>query len=282
MNFSNRREAGGIASLSGALALPITPSNGHHLTLSDIRKHAVTSTDTHYCPTRLISLENTLEGTILPLKDCQEISQWAHAQEPPIHMHLDGARLWEAVAAGAGELKEYGAYFDSVTMCFSKGLGAPMGSIIVATRPFIERARHVRKSLGGGIRQAGVITASARVAVDETFLGDRLAATHRRAREVADLWRAKGGRLTRVTETNMVWLDLDAAGVSKEELVEAGVREGLRFLGGRVVVHYQICEEAVERLGRVMDAVLAVRSDGVHMTNGVKEKAREVMAPEME
>lgn len=262
--------------------MPITPVNEHHLTLSDIKKHAVTSTDTHFCPTRLISLENTLAGTILPLKDCQEISQWAHAQNPPIHMHLDGARLWEAVAAGAGGLEEYCACFDSVTMCFSKGLGAPIGSIIIASRPFVERARHIRKGLGGGLRQAGVVTASARIGVDDTFLGNKLTATHRRAREIADVWQKKGGKLTQATETNMVWLDLDAAGVSREEFVEAGVKEGVRFLGGRVVVHYQVSEEAVGRLGRVMDAVLSAPAQEPETKNGVREEAREVMAPEME
>ncbi|KAM0802417.1 l-allo-threonine aldolase [Usnea florida] len=275
-------EAGGIASLSGALVLPIVPANGHHLTLFDVRKHAVTDTDVHYCPTHLISLENTLGGTILPLKDCQEISQWAHAQSPPIHMHLDGARLWEAVAAGAGELKEYCACFDSVTMCFSKGLGAPLGSIIVASRLFVEKARHIRKGLGGGLRQAGVVTASARISVDETFLGEKLSATHQRAREIADMWRTKGGKLTQATETNMVWLDLDAAGVSREEFVEMGVKEGVRFLGGRVVVHYQVSEEAVEKLARVMDAVLSAKPKKNEVENGVKEEAKEVMAPEME
>lgn len=258
------------------------PANNHHLTLSDVKKHAVLDKDIHYCPTHLISLENTLAGTILPLKDCQEISQWAHAQNPPIHMHLDGARLWEAVAAGAGELKEYCACFDSVTMCFSKGLGAPLGSIIIASRLFVEKARHIRKGLGGGLRQAGVVTASARISVDETFLGNKLSATHQRAREIADMWRTKGGKLTQATETNMVWLDVDAAGVSEEEFVEMGVKEGVRFLGGRVVVHYQVCEEAVERLARVMDAVLSAKPKKTEVENGVKEEAKEVMAPEME
>ena len=167
-------------------------------------------------------------------------------------------------------------------MCFSKGLGAPIGSIITASRAFVERARHIRKGLGGGIRQAGVITASARISVDETFLGDKLAATHRRARAIADMWQGKGGKLTQATETNMVWLDLDAAGVSREEFVEAGLKEGVRFLGGRVVVDYQVSEEAVRRLESVMDAVLSARSKGPAFKNGVGEKAREVMAPEME
>lgn len=167
-------------------------------------------------------------------------------------------------------------------MCFSKGLGAPLGSIIISSRPFVEKARHIRKGLGGGLRQAGVITASARVAVDETFLGEKLAATHVRAREVANMWQKRGGRLTQATETNMVWLDIEAAGWSAEAFVAEGVRAGVRFLGGRVVVHYQVCEEAVGRLGRVMDVVLGVKSREVEVEDGIKEEAREVMAPEME
>ncbi|KAI4240456.1 MAG: hypothetical protein LQ352_007633, partial [Teloschistes flavicans] len=164
-------EAGGIASLSGAFPIQVVPANGHHLTLQDVQKHAVLDDNIHHCPTTLISLENTLNGTILPLSDCQDISQWARAQSPPITMHLDGARIWEAVAAGAGSLEDYCKCFDSVSLCFSKGLGAPIGSIIVGSPRFIARARHIRKALGGGLRQSGVIAAPARVAVDETFLG---------------------------------------------------------------------------------------------------------------
>lgn len=203
-------------------------------------------------------------------------------------MHLDGARLWEAVAAGAGGLREYCDCFDSVTMCFSKGLGAPVGSIILASQSFVDRARHIRKGIGGGLRQAGVITAAARVAVDETFVGGKLAATHQKAREVKRMWEDRGGRLDMDVETNMVWLDLEDAQCSREKLVQMGVQEGVRLMGGRLVVHYQICDEAVERLGRVMDAVLRAREGGVGVEVAVevdgasKERARAVMKPEVE
>ncbi|MDI1491320.1 MAG: hypothetical protein OHK93_002529 [Ramalina farinacea] len=262
-------EAGGLASLSGALAIPIPPSNDHHLTLPDIRTHTILSRDIHACPTRLISLENTLAGTILPLSSARDISAWARAQEPPIPCHLDGARLWEAVAANAGTLRDYCACFDSVSLCFSKGLGAPVGSMIVGSRGFIERARHLRKMLGGGTRQAGIITAPARVAVEETFLGGELARSHARAREIAGMWTGKGGVLERECETNMVWLDLGRAGVSRERFVEEGVKAGVKVMGGRLVVHYQIGEEGVRRLGRVMDAVLG--AGGVKVEGGSKE-----------
>ncbi len=272
------REAGGIASISGAMPIPVTPAKGHHITLEDVKTHVVLEDDNHFAPTRLISLENTLGGTILPLSDCREISTWARKQDPPIALHLDGARLWEAVAAGAGTLEEYCECFDSVTMCFSKGLGAPVGSIIVSSTAFINRARHLRKMMGGGLRQAGVVTAPARVAVDETFLGGRLIATHHLAREVARMWESRGGKLQRGmdVETNMVWLDLEAAGVSPARFVEVGVEEGVRLLGGRVVVHYQVCGEAVGRLGRVMDRVLMAKGGMKEPSNGVKEEAREV------
>lgn len=256
-------EAGGVALLSGAMTLPIHPSNGHHLTLADIRKATILSDDVHACPTKLIALENTLNGTILPLSTFREISQFA--TEHSIPLHLDGARIWEVASTGRhGSLRDYTSLCSSVSLCFSKGLGAPIGSILVGSRAFITRARQIRKMLGGGTRQAGVISAAARVAVDEQFgtgpngEGGKLRATHERARGIAAMWEGKGGKLTSPTETNMVWLDLEASGVSGDEFVEAGKRNGLKLFAGRVVVHYQISEEAVRKLEKVMDEVLAL------------------------
>ena len=217
----------------------------------------------------------------MPLKDCQEISAWAHAHEPRIWMHLDGARLWEAVAAGAGTLKDYCSAFDSVSLCFSKGLGAPIGSMIVGSTKFVERVRHIRKGMGGGLRQAGVISAPARVAVDETFLGGKLTASHETAMEVAKMWESRGGIMARECETNMVWFDLAHAEIEQKEFVEVGVEEGVKLIGGRLVVHYQIGDEGVGRVGRVMDRVRLGKGK-VGTENGAKEEANAVMAPEME
>ena len=270
--------------------MPVTPANEKYITLEDVKKHAILSNDVHACPTKVISLENTLGGVILPLETCQQISTWARSQSPPLLLHLDGARLWEAVAVGAGSLKDYCSCFDSVSLCFSKGLGAPIGSIIVGEKSFIDRARHIRKGLGGGLRQAGVISAAARTAVEETFLGGALTGAQERAKEVADLWTEKGGKLSRDCETNMVWCDLEAPGIEAERWVEAGVREGLKVhKSGRCVVHYQISAAAVERLGRVMDAVLGTgrigEEDGLHggkVRKGVKRKAEEIGEVEVE
>jgi len=262
-------EAGGAASMCGALVKGVRPANNHHLTLEDVQREAVISDDVHTCPTRLISLENTLAGTIMPLADCQSISQWARSQDPPIAVHMDGARLWEAVASGAGSLQDYCACFDSISLCFSKGLGAPVGSVICGSKAFIKRARWVRKSIGGGLRMTGVLTAPMRVALEETYLGGKLAASHEAARRIAGMWEGMGGKLAEPTETNMVWLDLAAAGTTKDNFIAAGLEHGIRLLGGRLVVHYQIGEEAIGRLEGLMREVL--KKGGELEVDGKKE-----------
>lgn len=249
----NNYEAGGVSSLSQALLITAEPSNGNYLTLEDVQRKTVLSNDIHACRTKLISLENTLNGVIMPLAECRRISAWA--REHDITMHLDGARLWEAVAADAGSLKEFCACFDSISLCFSKGLGAPIGSIIVGTKAFRERARWIRKSIGGGLRQAGVVTAAARVCVEDTFLGGKLKASHERARYIAGLWESYGGKTSNPVETNMVWFNLEAAGVSAKRFIKMGEQAGVRLNGGRLVVHYQIGDEGVQRLEKVMQAI---------------------------
>ena len=253
-------EAGGAATLWSALIEGVMPSNRHHLTVSDIQKAAILREGIYDCPTRIISLENTLSGTIMPLSEVRAISAWAHKQNPPLHMHLDGARLWEVVAAGAGTLKEFAECFDSVSLCFTKGLGAPIGSIIVGSSTFVKRARGVRKLLGGGMRQTGVIAAPARIAVEQVFLGKKLKRAQDTAKFIADTWVSLGGELRNPTETNMIWLDLEAAGIDKPYFAKVAKEMGLKTMQGRLedrlVVHHQICPEAVELLIRVFHIVL--------------------------
>jgi threonine aldolase len=270
-------EAGGSASLCGALIKGVIPKNGSYLTLEDIKKHIVLSDDVHACPTRVISLENTLNGTIMPLAEVQRIS--AFAKEHDVKLHLDGARIWEAVVASAGSLPDYTMCFDSVSLCFSKGLGAPVGSMLVGNKKFIKHARWVRKSIGGGMRQSGLVTAAARIAVDETFgrgpngEGGLLRKSHVTAKKIARIWKDLGGQLSQPTETNMVWLDLELLGVSPEEFDRLGKEKGLRLSGDRLVVHYQISDEAVSRLEEVMKLVIARRGSYGHTEVIVGEKA---------
>ncbi|KAH6689208.1 threonine aldolase [Plectosphaerella plurivora] len=259
-------EAGGkfsVSSLTGAMTLPVVPSNGVHLTLEDIAKHAVVDDDVHSCPTRVISLENTLNGTILPLEEVKKIS--AFAKKHDIKLHCDGARLWEAVASGAGSLTEYCSHFDTISLCFSKGLGAPIGSLLVGDAATIKHARWVRKSIGGGLRQSGVVAAPARVAVDVTFgkgpngEGGLLRTSHETTKKVAKLWSDLGGKFVYPVHTNMCWLDLKAAGCAESHFAELGREFGLKMLGGRLVIHYQIAQneaEVLPRLEKIFQRVL--------------------------
>lgn len=171
-------ESGALPVLSQASVTQVHPRNGVHLTLADVKKHIIADGNSthppcqsgnheehelnvvpvHFPPTRVVSLENSLSGTILPLKDAREISEFVRSYpveegQKQIAMHLDGARLFDAVAAEGVDLKEYCACFDSISICLAKGLGAPMGSIIVGSKKFIERAKYFRKMFGGGTRQ---------------------------------------------------------------------------------------------------------------------------------
>ncbi|KAK5659042.1 hypothetical protein OQA88_1129 [Cercophora sp. LCS_1] len=255
-------EGGGSASACGALIKMVVPANGHHLTLEDVKKHSVLTESMYDCPTRVICLENTLWGTIIPLADIRAISQWARAQTPPIHMHLDGARLWEAAAAGACAFREIGECFDSIQLCFTKGLGAPIGSVIAGSAEFIKRAKWARKLFGGSTRTSGVIAAPARVAIDDVFLGGKLQAAHKKARVASSLWEELGGKLSGPTETNMMWFDLEGSGLTDDDFYpvakEFNIKVGAPIFG-RLVFHYQITDAALGRLCDFFRAVLGRR-----------------------
>ncbi|KAI4870410.1 pyridoxal phosphate-dependent transferase [Hypoxylon rubiginosum] len=260
-------EAGGVASLSGAMVTAVVPSNGRYLTLEDVRSKAVLGDEVHSCPTRVISLENSLGGMVTPLDEVRRIADFARGRG--ILVHCDGARLWEVVASGAGSLRDFCQHFDTVSLCFSKGLGAPIGSIVVGPRRAIRHARWVRKSIGGGLRQSGVVTAAARVAVDVTFgrgpsgEGGLLRGTHATARRVGKLWTDLGGRMQYPVETNMLWLDLASMNCSDARFVELGREAGLKLMGNRLITHYQIGEEAIRRLTGVFEKIAAERGTGL-------------------
>jgi threonine aldolase len=264
-----QHEAGGGMLLTGAMVTGVIPNNGLYLTLEDIEARFIPDTDIHHAPTRLIALENTMAGTIMPLSEVKRISVFA--RNNGIKLHLDGARIWEAVVAGAGSLPDFLACFDSASLCFSKGLGAPIGSMLVGEKAFVKHARWIRKSIGGGLRQSGVVTAAARIAVDETFgkgpngEGGLLAKSHINAKTIAQKWQALGGKLDNPTETNMVWLDLADAGIVVKDFIALGKEKGLQLWSGRLVVHYQITEEAVLKLEEVMIEVMKRKKAGAEV-----------------
>ncbi|KAF9513031.1 hypothetical protein BS47DRAFT_1372646 [Hydnum rufescens UP504] len=263
-------EAGGAASLSQAMTQSIVPRNGVYLTLEDIQRSVIISDDVHDAPTRLIALENTLGGAIMPLAEVQKISAFARSRG--IKLHLDGARLWHAVAAGAGTLKEYGSAVDTVSLCFSKGLGAPIGSVLVGSAITIKHARWVRKSVGGGMRQIGILVNAAKSALAENF-PERLVATHVKAKYIEERLFELGVKTVLPVDTSMLFLDLEGAGIQSSWLVEEGAKRGLRLgEGGRIVVHHQISDEAVTSLIETVEAVLQQKREGKRVSGNKEER----------
>ena len=215
----------------------------------------------HFPPTRVVALENTLSGTILPLSEARSISNFVRSfpvppGTPPVAMHLDAARVLDGVAGEGVSLRDYAACFDSLSICLAKGLGAPMGSVIAGPRPFIERAKWFRKMFGGGTRQPGMMAAAALAALDHTI--PRLPAVHGLARTVGQRLEARGYKLALPVQTNMVVLDLAAVGIPGAAFVEYCSRHNLVvFPNGRLVFHHQVTEGAadglVEALAKLMD-----------------------------
>lgn len=243
-------EGGHIASQAGAVIQAVTPRhNGLHLTLEDILDHIVLDEDVTSSPTRVIVIENTLHGTIMPLQEVRRITSFA--REHGVKLHLDGARLFDAVVAGAGTISDFTNQFDTASLCFSKGLGAPVGSMLVGSKKTIRQARKLRQTIGGGIHQMGVLTSMARVALTETFgtrpdgKGSLMADNHRNARRIAEYWTQSGGKLSKPTDTCMVWLDHEAAGLSRTDLVRMASEHGLKFQNERLVVHHRECFQAM-------------------------------------
>ena len=251
-------EAGGPAALSGVSCRCLNGVQGI-FTAADVEA-ALRPADQHFPPTKLVCLENTHNrggGSIWPLERIREVADFARRQG--LSMHLDGARLWNAsVATGIAE-RDYAAPFDSVSVCFSKGLGAPIGSVLCGSRAFIQRARRFRKMFGGGMRQVGILAAGALYALEHQH--SRLADDHANARALAQgLARLPGIELDPATvETNIVFFNVKT--VQAKELVQRLDQAGVRMLAlgprsVRAVTNLMVTAEeipkAVETVGRVM------------------------------
>ncbi|KAF7310717.1 Beta-elim-lyase domain-containing protein [Mycena chlorophos] len=242
--ISSRYEASGAAFHSGAAVLPLIPSNAHHLTVKDVKDNMVLSSDVHFAPTEVVALENTLNGTIFPQEEIVKISEYVHSQGKK--MHLDGARIWHVAAETETSLKELCDPFDSVSLCFSKGLGAPVGSCLVGTTAFIAKARTFRKLFGGGMRQTGVFAACAAYALTHNF--PLLPSVHALAKKLEAGLEEIGVDITSRAETCMIFYDPAPIGVTYEEIGDRASQlpEPLVLGGSRVVVHVQTSESAVD------------------------------------
>lgn len=239
-------ELGGMAVVSGLIPRPIPAPMGIP-EVATVR--AAIGRSIHTAPTGLISLENTHNragGTVVPLERCRELSELASDEGLPIH--LDGARAFNAAAALGVSIEEVCRGFDSVSICLSKGLAAPAGTVLLGSSEFIRRAHRYRKLLGGGMRQTGVLAAAGIVAL-ETMVG-RMIEDHVRARALAEGLAAMPGVNVDMqsVQTNMVYLHLaDAPGVAGE-LSEAGIL--CNAVGNesiRMVTHYEIDDHDIQR-----------------------------------
>jgi threonine aldolase len=253
MAHTYRWEAGGAAVLGSVQPQPLEHQPDGSLALAAIEA-AIKPDDAHYAKSRLLCLENTIGGKVLPLAYLAEAT--ALARRRGLATHLDGARLFNAAAALGGDVRgnarAIAAPFDSVSVCFSKGLGAPVGSVLVGSRDFIAAARRWRKMLGGGLRQAGVLAAAALHALDHHV--ERLADDHALARRLAAGLEGVPGLAVDLQQTNMVFAHV--RGERAEGLVAHLKSRGVLATGLydlRFVTHLDVDAAGVDR------AIAAVR-----------------------
>ncbi len=245
-------EAGGASALGGVHPRTLPTEDDGTIPLDAI-EGAIRGDDPHFPRTRLICLENTHNrcgGAPISLQYTREVGDLARRYG--LRLHMDGARIFNAAAALGVDAAKLVEDVDSVTFCLSKALCAPVGSVLCGESSFIGEARRVRKLLGGGMRQAGVIAAAGLVALESMI--DRLVDDHARARAIADGLRGLNGLKLESDPppTNMVYLNLTPEVMSGESLAEALAESKIKIhvVGGnriRLVVHYWIDDEAVEK-----------------------------------
>ena len=255
-------EAGGISVLGGVHSCQLPNQPDGSLALEDI-ENAIRPDDPHDPITRLICLENTHNrcgGTFQSPEYIKRVSKFAHARK--LFVHLDGARIFNAAAAQQINARELAVTVDSVTFCLSKGLCAPVGSVLCGSKEYIRKALRLRKMVGGGMRQAGILAAAGIVAL-ETMTG-RLSEDHARARNLASGLREVPGLVLgqEIPATNMVFLSLDPLVKSKAEEVADNLKEHGILVGVtgarsfRLVLHYWINDIGVDQTITAFRSVL--------------------------
>lgn len=239
-------EGGGAAVLGSIQPQPIPQGEDGRLPLDAIRAAIKPVGDPHFARTRLLALENTWHGRVLDRAYLGEAG--ALAKQHQLAFHLDGARLYNAAVAESIDARHITAPFDSVSVCLSKGLGAPVGSVLLGSTNLIERARRWRKVLGGGWRQAGHLAAAGLHALTHQL--ERLAEDHARAARLADGLSAIRGIEVLAQHTNMVFIQMPETRVASlaSHLADCGIRvaagRGPRW---RLVTHLDIDDAAIER-----------------------------------
>ena len=248
-------EGGGAAVLGSIQPQPIEHAPDGSLPLEKLAAAVKPKGDPHFARTRLLALENTFHGKLIPAAYIQAATSWA--REQGLGTHLDGARVFNAAVASGKPVAELCAPFDTVSICFSKGLGAPIGSVLVGSKELIERAHRWRKMLGGGLRQAGVLAAACLYALEHNV--ERLAQDHDNARLLAEGLRAIPGVDVLSQDTNMVFAQFEPSRC--DALTEALGKEGILMravYGGptRLVTHLDVSAEDVRRVVETVGRLL--------------------------
>jgi len=253
-------EQGGMAALGGITPRPISNQPDGTLRLEDIRA-AIRSENVHYPRTRLVCLENThnlCDGAPLTAEYTAAVARLAHSHG--LRVHLDGARIFNAAAALNCDVRDLVREVDSVMFCLSKGLCAPVGSVLCGSADFIYEARRARKVVGGGMRQAGVLAAAGIVALEQ--MTGRLAEDHARARRLAEGLAQIPGVQVGPVYTNIFYFWLDGVPMAPQEFLHRLREQGVLVLGRedgrfRAVTHYWITDEDIEATLRAVRAVLS-------------------------
>jgi threonine aldolase len=252
-------EAGGPAFLSGVTCRTVRGDHGVIRLEQLVDK--IRPINDHMVRTKVVSLENTHNhggGRIFPLETMRSIEKWARSNK--LLMHLDGARLWNAVVATSVSFRDWAGYFDSVSVCFSKGMGAPVGSALAGPKEYITRARRYRKIFGGAMRQAGVLAAAAIYALDNNI--ERLANDHANAQIIAAAVRdcPKLKLVPPEVHTNLVWFEVgESLGTSKDvgaRLKEKGFLIGIDHPKRlRACTHLDVSKVDCERVAEAIRMV---------------------------
>ncbi len=254
-------EAGGMSALGGIHPHPIRNQADGTLALEEIRA-SIQTDDVHHTITRLICIENTQNicgGIPLTAEYTERVGKIA--KENGLMFHIDGARIFNAAAALNINVKDLTAPADSIMFCLSKGLVAPIGSMLVGTKKFIARARHLRKMLGGGMRQAGVLAAAGLISLEK--MTGRLGQDHARAKSLFEgLKQVKGLKLEASPASNMIYFDLDdEINLSESQIMAEMKKRGIlvdaagpyRF---RLVTHYWVDDAGVEKAVKAFADIL--------------------------
>lgn len=255
-------EAGGMSALGGIQPCPVPNQKDGTLALDDILA-SIRTEDVHHPITRLICLENTQNicgGIPLTAAYTREVGKLARKNN--LSLHIDGARIFNAAAAQNVSIRDLVDPADSVMFCLSKGLASPIGSMLVGTSKFIARARHLRKMLGGGMRQVGVLAAAGIISLEK--MTTRLADDHARARKLADgLRKVKGVLVDEGSPySNMVYLNLASdVKVDAAKIIDSALKQGVlldcenarRF---RLVTHYWVDDKAVDKVIQVFKTAM--------------------------